>query len=232
MPARTSKKISKRTGKKTGKKTATKTAKKKAVRKTRSRRKPLVRDTATRALNGHGATTHQERSVSRSDRNLAAPLPKVHCALAPLPVEPLLLPTNVIAEVIDYSEPAPMSGTPQWFLGQIEWENRQVPVFSYAALISGKAPGEISEKNRIMIVKSLSDSARVPYLGILISDIPTLLSVQLEEVVHTGDDKKSLGVFCHVDVQDKPAIIPDLDRLTHLVTHAAYGILPITQVQN
>jgi chemosensory pili system protein ChpC len=211
---------------------STRISKKKATRKTTTRRKTLVRDSGSRSVNGQGATAHREFSASRIEHNLAAPLSKVHCALAPLPLESLLLPTNVIAEVIDYREPVPLSGTPQWFLGQIEWESRQVPVFSYAALVSGEAPGKISDKNRIMVVKSLSDSARMPYLGILISDIPTLVSVQQEEVVHTGDERKSLGVFCHVKVQEKAAIIPDLDRLTHLVTHAAYGILPITQVQS
>jgi len=195
-------------------------------------RKGLNRDTAKLDSSMQGNTTHRELSASRIQRSLAAPVPKVHCALAPMPAEFLLLPTNVIAEVIEYVEPATLSSTPQWFLGQIEWENRQIPVFSYTALISGSEPEKISAKNRILIVKSLSDSARMPYLGILISDIPSLVSVEMEELVHTGDEKKSLGVFCHVKVREQAAIIPDLDRLTHLVTHATYGILPITQVEN
>lgn len=146
--------------------------------------------------------------------------------------EALLLPTSAIAAVIEFVTPTPLSSTPQWFLGQIEWENRQIPVFSYAALIDGRETGNISPKCRIMIVKSLSDSARMPYLGILISDIPKLISVQLEKLVHTGNEKKALGAFSHVTVNDEAAVIPDLDRLTHLVTHAAYGILPITQVKS
>jgi chemosensory pili system protein ChpC len=145
--------------------------------------------------------------------------------------ESLLLPTNVIAEVVEYSTPAPIHSAPQWFLGQIEWEKRQIPVFSYAALISGSEPDPVTAKARIMIVKSLSDSARLPYLGILITDIPRLVTVQLDQVTHTSDERKSLGVFCHVQLQEQAAVIPDLDRLTHLVTHAAYGILPITQAQ-
>ena len=205
---------------------------KKAGSEPTSRRKSLNRDSGSQLAKGQGATAHQELSASRAKHTLAAPLSKVHCALAPMPEESLLLPTNTIAEVIEYIEPNPLSQTPQWLLGQIEWENRQVPVVSYTALISGQEPGKITGTNRIMIVKSLSDSARIPYLGILISDIPSLVSVQQEEVVHTGDERKSLGVFCHVKVQDHAAVIPDLDRLTHLVTHAAYGILPITQVQN
>jgi chemosensory pili system protein ChpC len=209
----------------------TRTSNRKETRTATSRR-VLNRDTGKQALGKEGSTAHQELSASRSKHTLAAPLPKVHCAMAPMTMEPLLLPTNVIAEVVEYIAPAPLSDTPQWFLGQIEWQDRQIPVFSYTALISGKEPEEITGKNRIMIVKSLSDSARMPYLGILISDIPSLVSVQLEDMVNTGDERKSLGVFCHVRVREQAAVIPDLDRLTHLVTHAAYGILPITQAQN
>ena len=177
-------------------------------------------------------TAYQERSASRPVHNSAAAVGPVHCTLAPMEDEFLLLPTNVITEVIEYTRPLAAQAAPQWFLGHIDWQNRQVPVFSYAALISGNPPDEITSKTRIMIVKSLSDSARIPYLGIIISDIPRLLSVEMEEVLHTGDDRKSLGVFCHIELDDQPAVIPDLDRLTHLVTHAAFGILPITQVQN
>ena len=40
----------------------------------------------------------------------------------------------------------------------------------------------------------------------------------------------SLGVFRRDRLEETDAIIPDLDRLTHLVTHAAYGALPITSL--
>jgi chemosensory pili system protein ChpC len=185
------------------------------------------------ATNGSSSpSAYQERSASRPVHNNAAASGPVHCTLATVENEFLLLPTNVITEVIDYAPPLAVHGSPQWFLGHIDWQNRQIPVFSYAALISGNEPTVATAKTRIMIVKSLSDSARIPYLGIVISDIPRLVSVEMDDVLHTGDDRKSLGVFCRIELDDHPAIIPDLDRLTHLVTHAAFGILPITQVQN
>jgi hypothetical protein len=52
------------------------------------------------------------------------------------------------------------------------------------------------------------------------------------ELKQTGDDKKSLGVFSRVELDGEDAIIPDMDRLTHLVQHATYGALPITQLDN
>ena len=195
-----------------------------------SERKSVTRSPQERRTAVNGSAARGEALGSRTVSGAMAAAPRVHCTLAPLGNESLLLPTTAIAEVIEYLTPTPVQAAPEWFLGQIEWENRQIPVFSFAALISGTAPGAITSKARIMIVKSLSDSARVPYLGILINDIPRLVSVEVEDMMHIGDDRKSLGVFCHLEVQEQPAVIPDLDRLTHLVTHAAFGILPITQV--
>jgi len=195
-----------------------------------NKRKSPGRKTAN---NGSGSdTAHQELSAARPMHNKAAALTPVNCTLAPIENEFLLLPTNVITEVIEFTRPEPAVAAPQWFLGHIVWQNRQIPVFSYAALINGSNPDEHTAKTHIMIVKSLSDSARMPYLGIVISDIPRLVSAEADEILHTSDERKSLGVFCHIELEDQPAIIPDLDRLTHLVTHAAFGILPITQVEN
>lgn len=178
------------------------------------------------------STPHRERTAAFDKKGPPPEMPKLNCALAPMQAESLLLPTSSIAEVVDYITPAPVNSAPEWFLGQIDWEGRQVPIFSYAALISGDQPAAINGKTRIMIIKSLSDSARLPYLGIVITDIPKLVTVQMDQLVHTSDERKSLGVFCHVSVQDQAAVIPDLDRLTHLVAHAAFGVLPITRTQN
>ncbi|MEJ8567059.1 chemotaxis protein CheW [Elongatibacter sediminis] len=214
--------------KSTAKKTvAKKTGAKKAVRKKSTRRGVSARRKS--AARGRKPTRREARAEARALNGTTAPAPEVHCALASTGGVNLLLPTNVVAEVIEYVQPAPMQDTPDWFLGQVEWDDRQVPVFSYAALISGEASDEPGPHARIVVLKSLSDSTRVPYLGVVTLDIPKLLSVQISDLEHTGDDRKSMGVYCHVKFNEEPAVIPDLDRLTHLVTHAAYGALPLTR---
>lgn len=158
--------------------------------------------------------------------------PELHCMRIPTDEEILLLPTSVMAEVVDYSPPRPMDGTPPWLLGFIDWENRQVPVFSFSALINGDEPGAPGPRSRIMILKSLSESGRVPYLGVLLVGLPHPVTISPEDLVATGDEKKSLGVFSRVRLGEDNAIIPDIDRLTHLVTHAAFGALPITSLDD
>jgi len=157
---------------------------------------------------------------------------EVHCMLIPTEQETLLLPTSAMAEVIDFVQPAPMEQSPGWLLGQVEWESRQVPVFSFSDLINGTDVNNVPSKSKIMILKSLSKSARVPYLGMLLADLPRPVAITKSNLVETGDEKKSLGVYSWITVDEQDAIIPDLDRLTHLVTHATFGALPITQLDS
>lgn len=157
---------------------------------------------------------------------------ELHCMMIPTDRETLLLPTSVMAEVMDFQPPRPTEEAPPWLLGQVDWENRQVPVFSFGALINGTEVGEIAKRSRIMILKSLTDSTRVPYLGLLMSDLPRPVQVGENDLKETGDDKKSLGVFSRVQWEGEDAIIPDMDRLAHLVTHATFGALPITQLDD
>ncbi len=180
----------------------------------------------------NGAPRGRKKLGSKKVMRRSGKSPEIRCLLIPTDGESLLLPITTMAEVIDITQLQAMDDTPPWLLGQVEWENRQVPVFSFSALINGRDVGELSSRSKIMILKSLSDSARVPYLGLLLVGLPRSVDIKEETLVATGDEKKSLGVFSRVTVDEQDAIIPDLDRLTHLVTHATLGALPITQLDN
>ena len=177
-----------------------------------------------------GTTRSRKKAGAKKVMRRSGKSPEIRCLLIPTDGETLLLPITTMAEVVDITQLEAMDDTPPWLLGQIEWENRQVPVFSFSALINGKDAGTLSARSKIMVLKSLSDSARVPYLGLLLGNLPKPVVVKEDTLVSTGDEKKSLGVFSRITIEEQEAIIPDLDRLTHLVTHATLGALPITQL--
>jgi chemosensory pili system protein ChpC len=158
--------------------------------------------------------------------------PELHCMIVPAGPYELLVPTSVVAEVVDYTQPEPMEVAPPWLMGHIEWADRQVPLFSFGALINGAEVADIPQRPRVMILKSLNRSGRVPWLGVLLHGLPRPVAIKPEHLVETGDEKKSLGVFRRVTFKDQEVIVPDIDRLTHLVTHAAFGALPITQLED
>lgn len=209
---------------------------KKATSKTVNRRtaakKPVLKKTPSAKSQAAGKKAAARKKATGQPGSRKGRAREIHCTVAPIEKERVLLPTSVIEEIMDYQPLSPLEGVPAWLLGQVEWENRQVPVIGYCALINGSEPQDASAKSRIMIIKSLSDSARVPYLGFLLSDIPTLAVVTRHLLSDARDDNKALGVFSRVTLEEEEeAVIPDLDRLIHLVTHAAFGVLPITQVE-
>ncbi len=211
---------------------AKKTAKKKIARKTLKKKKKVVRPADNAADTRSGRKKTSGKKTARKVLRKAGKSPIIHCMLAPTEEDILLLPTSVLAEVVDFQQPSPLAEAPPWLIGQIEWEERQVPVFSFFALINGGDPGKITSRSKIMVIKSLSESGRVPYLGVLLGDLPRLTQVKEFDMEQTGDKSKSLGVFSRIRLEDQDAIIPDLDRLTHLITHATYGALPITHLDD
>lgn len=178
------------------------------------------------------APVHGRKKAPRRALRVSGKSPEIHCMSAPTEDHRLLLPTSVMAEVLDFRQPAPLEHAPPWLLGHIEWESRQVPVFSFTALIEGsdlQAPGS---RSKIMVIKSLTEAGRVPYLGVLLTGLPKPVTVKADDLEPLGDERKALGVFGRVSFENEEVIVPDMDRLTHLVTHAAFGALPITQLEN
>lgn len=211
---------------------AKKTKKKKKVTKALKKKKKVSQSKKSVPAAKSGRKKTSGRKTAKKVLRKAGRSPIIHCILAPTEEDILLLPTSVLAEVIDFQPLSPIHEAPSWLIGQIEWEKRQVPVFSFFALINGGEPGEISTRSKILIIKSLSKSGRVPFLGILLSDLPSMSNVEEFDLEQTGDERTSLGVFSRIKLGDQSAIIPDLDRLTHLITHATYGALPITQLDD
>jgi chemosensory pili system protein ChpC len=158
--------------------------------------------------------------------------PELPCLVIPTDRHDLLLPRSVIEEVVDFEQPVPVESAPPWLLGHIEWADRQVPLVSFGALIDGTEIGIVRERSRIVILKSLNAPGRVPWLGLLLAGLPRPVTVKPADLVEAGDEKKSLGVFRRVKLGEGEAIVPELDRLTHLVTHATFGALPITQLDD
>lgn len=175
----------------------------------------------------YGRDTQKKKVLRKSGKPAV-----LHCMVIPADDETLLLPTSVMAEVMEFQSPAPIEAAPPWLLGQSEWEGRQVPVFNFSALINGTDPAEPDARSHVMVLKSLSESSRMPYIGLLMNDLPKPIQIKEPDLNKIGDDKKSLGVFSRVSFEEGEAIIPDLDRLSHLVRHAVFGALPITQLDS
>lgn len=152
---------------------------------------------------------------------------EIRSVMVPLAQAHLLIPNATVAEVVGYSSPEPVSDGPDWLLGTFLWRGWQVPLVSFAALTESDEAEPVSNA-RLCITKTLIDNERMPYIAILAQGFPRLTTITPENITEVPMQTKPIAVAGKVIVESTEAFIPDLDRLAHLVAHAAFGALPLT----
>lgn len=153
---------------------------------------------------------------------------EIRSVVIPLTGMEILVPNATVAEVVNYAEPEEIPDTPAWMLGMFLWRGWQVPLISFAALIESMQ--EESTKNaRICVTKSLINNTRMPYFAVLAQSFPRLTTVTPTDMVEVATQTNPIAVAGRVVMAEREIVVPDLERLGHLVAHAAFGALPVTQ---
>jgi len=148
------------------------------------------------------------KSVSLPGRRLEA----VHCLLIPLHEETMLLPNAAVAEVISYSEPDTIPDAPDWLVGWLSWRDRKVPLISFEVASGRKIPAHV-QGNRIAVLNTLNSNPRVPYIAVMIQDIPKLHLVQPDSVTDRDDAEPRQSVAGQLLADGEPVLVPDIDDL-------------------
>lgn len=152
---------------------------------------------------------------------------EIRSVVVPLTGVQILIPNATVAEVVGFANPDPVADAPDWLLGTFLWHGWQVPLISFANLTE-HAEAESIEGARMCITKTLIDNERMPYIAILAQGFPRLTTVTEDNLTEIPSESNPIAVAGKVIVGDMEVVIPDLDRLGHLVAHAAFGALPLT----
>ncbi len=140
---------------------------------------------------------------------------ELYSLLIPIHGERLLVPRLCVAEVISYTEPnPPAEGDPDWFLGHVNWNGREVPVISFETLFNGEAP-ETRGRTRIVVFHALNGELKQGYFGLLTQGFPQLVRVNrdvlsLETDSHFDEDGPAK---CRVRMVNEYPLIPNLQGL-------------------
>ena len=153
---------------------------------------------------------------------------EIRSVIVPLTDLEVLIPNATVAEIINYTPPQPISDTPPWMLGHLLWRGWQVPLISFAVLTEAAAE-ENTAAARVCVTKALIGNPRMPYFALLAQAFPRLTTITASELVEVSTDNNPIAVAGRVVLEDREVVVPDLDRLGHLVAHVAFGTLPITQ---
>jgi len=139
---------------------------------------------------------------------------EVYSLLLPLEGTRLLLPNAIVAEVVGFSQPRPLQGRqPDWVLGEITWQEQQVPVISFEGMRRGGRPSELNPRARVAILNCITGASDLVSVGVVTEGHPHL--VRVDPTIITFDDRQQpepdTPVLCRVFIANAEALIPNME---------------------
>jgi chemosensory pili system protein ChpC len=132
----------------------------------------------------------------------------------------LLLPNSVVAEIIGYNMPDDEQRQSGWLHGNIEWRGVSVPVISVEKLCELEV-APTGARTRIAVVYNPANDADLPYIGLILQDIPRAYLAEEErlsgEIVVPG----CKYLLSQLDVMSEHQCIPDLDAIAAVIKQQA-----------
>ncbi len=140
----------------------------------------------------------------------------LRCLLISVQSGQLVLPNNLVAEVLPFATPLQIEGAPHWVVGAMLWRNLTTPLVSLGRLIFRVTP-EADLNSRIIILNTLGADSRLPHYGILGTSAPRPLNLRRQDIQPDPEIPASEinrpGVLNWARYQEQPAVVPDLDAI-------------------
>ena len=136
--------------------------------------------------------------------------------LLPLADRTLILPNVAVAELIDYQPGSFDMDSPPWYLGRVNWRNRQIPLLSFESACGGKTV--IGERARIVVLNALGGRPDLKFMALLVQGIPR--SCKLDSQLSYVDVPLCGLEQAAVQVAEQVAKIPDLLALEQRLVEA------------
>ena len=148
---------------------------------------------------------------------------QVHALLVPLQQIALLVPTALIAEVVNLEDLVPVPRGPNWMLGALNWRARAVPVVSFDALL-GHVPQPPGRRAKLVVFYPLEGRQSWEYFAVMAASEPQPRAfsdqdaTQLKGAVAVNS---SPYVAMALNLAGELAMIPDFHAL-HRAFYPAY----------
>ena len=144
----------------------------------------------------------------------------VRSQIIPLNGMTLVLPNTCIAEVINYSEPMPVEGAPDWFLGNLLWRGITIPVVSFETANDVPVAGA-SKSTRIAVLNGVSGNAKLSFYGVVVQGIPRLSALEQTDIQEKTNPDATLPLaISQTAIGDLDAVIPDQVKIEEMLQKA------------
>jgi len=113
---------------------------------------------------------------------------EIYALLVPIQRQRLLLPRTVVREIVRYMEPEPIDNTPDWLLGNVEWQGMRIPLISFEVLC-GKLAQEKNSRTRIAIMTALDSNIPNNVYAMFVEGFPQLIGIKQTDLNLDADSK-------------------------------------------
>lgn len=152
---------------------------------------------------------------------------QVQTLLLPLQQIGLLVPTALIAEVVNLEDLVPVPRSPRWMLGVLNWRARPVPVVSFDELL-GQTPQPAGRRAKLVVFYPLAGRQPWEYFAVLSAAEPQPRAFSEQDTTHLKGAvsvSASPYVAMALNLGGELAAIPNFDAL-----HKAFYPVPPDRV--
>jgi chemosensory pili system protein ChpC len=143
---------------------------------------------------------------------------EIYSLLIPLQEGRLIVPRSCIAEVVGYQLPAVVPGVPPWYLGLLNWNDRQIPLVTFEGLC-GLPLASPTTRTRVVVFHALQGKLECGAMGLLAQGFPQLVRVSGDMVrADLGYVKPPRSpVLCRVRMLKDSPLVPDLEAMESMI---------------
>jgi len=130
----------------------------------------------------------------------------------------LLLPNVSVAEIINFGNVKELIDKPDWYIGDINWRDLELPLISYEGM-KGQGISKPKDSSRIIILNGIKGNKLLPFYGLVSQGIPRLSRVSPREI----DQEEKSGDhtdFISLSLNGESVTIPDLENIEQMLIDA------------
>ncbi len=159
----------------------------------------------------------------RAPQRIEKKIQEVASLLIPLQGRLLLAPNVTVAEIVPVSQVIPVADAPAWYLGNCNWREQTIPLFSFEvmngedkpsipSILTKEAPG-VASRSRFAVLNTTGAHESLPFIAILTQGLPRLARVTEEEISEREDSDNKPFELMHVSWAGEEAVIPNVEAM-------------------
>lgn len=151
---------------------------------------------------------------------------QVFCVFVNLSGLTWLVPNTAVVDVLAFDNIDFHAGSPDWLLGQLDWQGQSLPVIAAEGLHGGQVPNR-TNRARLLVVQTLGNVLSHSHYVVVSQGYPQLVNVGERAIRETADAELPPATLRDVSVGNTHAFVPDLHAIeTELNTAVAAMGMP------